>query len=52
MVGLGTREGNSLSGLLELGAGLVINCALYIWSWRCIGLSKMIVPCPEVAEVV
>lgn len=32
VVGLGAREGNGLLGLLELGAGLVINCALYILS--------------------
>lgn len=50
--GLSAREGNGLLGLLELGAGLVINCALYILSWRCSGLSKMVVPCPELAEVV
>lgn len=37
VVGLGAREGNGLLGLLELGAGLVINCALYILSWRCSG---------------
>lgn len=45
-------EGSGLLTLVELGAGLMRSCALSVLRWSCGGLSRVAVPCPELAKVV
>lgn len=50
-VPLGAETSGPL-GLVGLGAELVINHALSSLSWRCSRLTRVALPCPELAEVI